>query len=786
MEVTLSLEGRFLEEGGRKLGSLSASPVPAIRTLPHANEWEVRKARSNWRQAGSGWKAREALGGIASTQCSTETVCGRPSYDQGSARLTGITFDRKGGLGAFAGLQTTGEAMYTVLATMEGFCTVQPRHSRQASPTHRLTSATQSSQLLPQFQKGGERAHHCTTAFTCHHHHFYSSTEYGHDLPNSITTGGKAEHQLGDQLRAFDYLPRFSHHQYHQCYHNLPIFNTENSGSLLGLRVPNPLAGVAILQLPGFLLQGFARSLQRDEVSSAQCTVGLRTDTQYRRSTLPHQAKMPVAIESSTITPYLTTGELLPDWTATSTLHRSRELAAGRPAAVHYAAYEYIARSTVYTAPGGPVTVFSVLERSWLSEVSGGFAPFVSMVGCRIGTYPTPPSSPSSPSSNGSLAESVDAEDHLGFLIDGIADPADQERMEVREASDDDGHPEFGAACHGRIAEPALSHCVGIPRAAAFTTPLRNSPPPDTCPQPASQITTRTHANNHVAIPQGVLHGIHLDGLNMCNHLFRWYLGSNRDKNCHALRLSADEIFPKLINPSAFAFVRNFSSIWNLTSDKTRHPRHPAIPFVLALPPTATVSLRNVPTCNASSSHIPCFGAFFASFTLFPVRTAQNSTRGSRNIPANLASAPSPFEALTPARVIMHGQDAAHDSAYFSSCRTSTYQKTPTTTALSLQTSYLSCWHPNAHRSMRTHLAISTYGFLSTKCDTVSIEESFEGSIAGTRRWARVQANGWLRRPPVQCPSGSGLIRCYFESLRVSSPDSELVSNYSIPCEIVE
>ncbi|KAI3550585.1 hypothetical protein CMEL01_07842 [Colletotrichum melonis] len=48
------------------------------------------------------------------------------------------------------------------------------------------------------------------------------------------------------------------------------------------------------------------------------------------------------------------------------------------------------------------------------------------MVGCRIGTYPTPPSSPSSPSSNGSLAESVDAEDHLGFLIDGIADPADQ------------------------------------------------------------------------------------------------------------------------------------------------------------------------------------------------------------------------------------------------------------------------------------------------------------------------------------------------------------------------
>ncbi|KAK1487867.1 hypothetical protein CCUS01_14869 [Colletotrichum cuscutae] len=36
------------------------------------------------------------------------------------------------------------------------------------------------------------------------------------------------------------------------------------------------------------------------------------------------------------------------------------------------------------------------------------------MVGCRIGTYPTPPSSPSSPSSNGSLTESVDAEDHLG------------------------------------------------------------------------------------------------------------------------------------------------------------------------------------------------------------------------------------------------------------------------------------------------------------------------------------------------------------------------------------
>ncbi|KAK1542514.1 hypothetical protein CPAR01_05901 [Colletotrichum paranaense] len=99
---------------------------------------------------------------------------------------------------------------------------------------------------------------------------------------------------------------------------------------------------------------------------------------------------MPVAIESSTITPHSK------------------------------------ARSTVYTAPGGPVTVFSVLERSWLSEVSGGFPPFVSMVGCRIGTYPTPPSSPSSPSSNGSLAESVDAEDHLGFLIDGIADPADQ------------------------------------------------------------------------------------------------------------------------------------------------------------------------------------------------------------------------------------------------------------------------------------------------------------------------------------------------------------------------
>lgn len=34
--------------------------------------------------------------------------------------------------------------------------------------------------------------------------------------------------------------------------------------------------------------------------------------------------------------------------------------------------------------------------------------------------------------------------------------------MEVREASDDDGHPDIGAACHGRIAEPALSHCVGI------------------------------------------------------------------------------------------------------------------------------------------------------------------------------------------------------------------------------------------------------------------------------------------------------------------------------------
>lgn len=198
----------------------------------------------------------------------------------------------------------------------------------------------------------------------------------------------------------------------------------------------------------------------------------------------------------------------------------------------------------------------------------------------------------------------------------------------------------------------------------------------------------------------------------MCNHGV-WSRISTRTV-VPSRRLSADKIFPRSINPSAFAFVRNLSSIWNLTSDKTRHPRHPAIPFVLALLPTATVSLRNVPTCNASSSHIPCFGAFFANFTLLPVRTAQNSTRvpctvprsaaiipnkksyqthqtGSRNIPANLASAPSTFEALTPARVIMHGQDAAHDSTYFSSCRTSTYQKTPTTTALSLQSSYLSC-----------------------------------------------------------------------------------------------
>ncbi|KAK7450053.1 hypothetical protein Landi51_05770 [Colletotrichum acutatum] len=94
------------------------------------------------------------------------------------------------------------------------------------------------------------------------------------------------------------------------------------------------------------------------------------------------------------------------------------------PAAVHCATYEYLV--LLYTAPGGPVTVFSVLERSWLSEVSGGFPPFVSMVGYRIGTYPAPPSSPSNPSSNGSLAESVDAEVHLGFLINGIADPADQ------------------------------------------------------------------------------------------------------------------------------------------------------------------------------------------------------------------------------------------------------------------------------------------------------------------------------------------------------------------------
>ncbi|EXF85066.1 hypothetical protein CFIO01_09632 [Colletotrichum fioriniae PJ7] len=98
--------------------------------------------------------------------------------------------------------------------------------------------------------------------------------------------------------------------------------------------------------------------------------------------------------------------------------HRPRELAAGLLLSTVLQTNTTYFRYVVCS----PVTVFSVLERSWLSEVSGGFPPFVSMVGYRIGTYPAPPSSPSS---NGSLAESVDAEAHLGFLIDGIADPAD-------------------------------------------------------------------------------------------------------------------------------------------------------------------------------------------------------------------------------------------------------------------------------------------------------------------------------------------------------------------------
>ncbi|KAG7059473.1 hypothetical protein JMJ77_0006835 [Colletotrichum scovillei] len=192
------------------------------------------------------------------------------------------------------GRQTTEEAMYTVLDTMKGFCTVQPRHSRQASPTHRHISATQGSQLLPQFQKGGERAHHCTTACTCHHQQHF----YGHSAPL-------------DPVRIHTSSPSENARRHRVLHRGTSVTGCEP-------------ANVAE---PAFLKTTIHKT---------------RLDCDLDPPPLPGASCWPAAVHSLRTT-----------YTRTTQHGYSK------------------ARSTVYTAPGGPVTVFSVLERSWLSEVSG-------------------------------------------------------------------------------------------------------------------------------------------------------------------------------------------------------------------------------------------------------------------------------------------------------------------------------------------------------------------------------------------------------------------------------
>ncbi|KAK1657980.1 hypothetical protein BDP55DRAFT_414367 [Colletotrichum godetiae] len=123
-----------------------------------------------------------------------------------------------------------------------------------------------------------------------------------------------------------------------------------------------------------------------------------------------------------------------------------------------------------------------------------------------------------------------------------------------------------GEVCHGRIADPALSHCVGIApelqHSYLFTrhthetlscrhmednwsklvilgTPLRNSPPPDTCPSPTSpksrqartEYFSRIRKQTNKLLSSGYsARRTNLDGLHMCNHFPPMFGLDSREK----------------------------------------------------------------------------------------------------------------------------------------------------------------------------------------------------------------------------------------------------------------